>query len=127
MERCSRAVGATFASGLATLAVALMALAARPAQADEFEIKSPLVEQGELEFETHSNVQWGFPEGDEDEGGGGENEDEARQFHELSIGYGVTDWWEPELELTLQQLKHDHLKVDTIGLENTFQLLPTNT
>ncbi len=122
MERYSRAVGATFASGLATVAVTLMALAARPAQADEFEIKSPLVDEGELEFETHGNVQWGFPHGDEDE-----DEDQVRQFHELSIGYGVTDWWEPELELTLQQLKHENLKVNSIGLENTFQLLPTNT
>ena len=29
--------------------------------------------------------------------------------------------------MTLQQVKHEDLKVNTIGLENTFQLLPTNT
>ena len=59
-------------------------------------------------------------------GGGGEDEDQVRQFHELSIGYGVTDWWEPQLQLSLQQVKHEDLEVNTIGLENTFQLLPTN-
>ncbi len=119
MERCSRAVGATFASGLATVAVVGSALTARPAQADEFEIKSPLVDEGEFEFEEHGNVQWGFPKDVEED-------DAVRQFHELSLGYGVTDWWEPQLQLSLQQLKHDDLKVETIGVENTFQLLPTN-
>ena len=97
MERCSRAVGATFASGLATVAVAGIALAARPARADEFEIKSPLVEQGELEFETHSNVQWGFPTRRPTlrTRAAARTRTQVRQFHELSIGYGVTDWWEP--------------------------------
>ena len=132
MKRHTRAVGAALARGLATLAViGVASLVTRPAAAQEFEIKSPFVDEGELEFEEHGNFQFRFPnqEQDEDandEGSGGDDEENIRQFHELSIGYGVTDWWEPELEMSLQQLKHDDMRIETIGVENTFQLLPTN-
>jgi hypothetical protein len=103
-----------------------------PVAAQEFEIKSPLVEQGNLEFEWHGAVQSRFPKGedeeDEDDGGGGdEDEENVRQAHQLSVGYGVTDFWLPELELGLEQEKGDDLKAESIGIENTFQLLPTDS
>ena len=132
MKRHIPAVGAALARGLGTLAViGAASLVARPAAAQEFEIKSPFVDEGEFEVEEHGNFQFRYPnqEQDEeadDEDSGGDKEENVRQFHELSIGYGVTDWWEPQLQLSLQQLKHSDTRVETIGVENTFQLLPTN-
>jgi hypothetical protein len=61
------------------------------------------------------------------EGGEEEDEDEKqRQGYEFSVGYGVTDYWKPELALVLEQRKGRDLKADALEFENTFQVLPTD-
>jgi hypothetical protein len=120
------------------VAFALVCFAAAPAQA-QFEVKSPVVEQGVLELEALGSAQWGFSEeeeeeedddDDDDEGlgieAGEDDEEDQRQGYEFSVGYGVTDFWKPELALVLEQRKHRDLKADAIELENTFQVLPTD-
>ncbi len=58
MERKLRAPGTI---ALPALGVgAALGLAPAPAAAQEFEVKSPLVEQGTLEFEWHGGVQSRF-------------------------------------------------------------------
>jgi hypothetical protein len=127
------------AAACAALA-ALLTLAGRPAEAQEFEIKSPLVEHGTFEVEWHGAVQSRFNEEDEEEEEGDDDDDDddeeaeeeeedeepVRQAHELAVGYGVTSFWQPELALALEQRKGRDLKVDSVGIENTFQLLPTD-
>ena len=127
MERTLRAPDALAASCLTVGAIIVIALAPRPAEAQEFEIKSPLVEKGSLEFEWHGAVQSRFPKGEDEERRRREDEENVRQAHQLSVGYGVTDFWQPEVELSLEQVKGDDLKAETISLENTFQVLPTDT
>jgi hypothetical protein len=86
-----------------------------PASA-QFSIKSPEIEKG-IEVETHGSIQSGFPDADEEE-----TEGRIRQGHEVSIGYGLTDFWKAELGLTLQKPVDDGLEASSIEFENTFQL-----
>ena len=93
---------------------------------------------GRVELEALGSVQSGFTDEEEDEADedddddddgdvGEEDEDEnQRQGYEFSVGYGVTDFWKPELALALEQRKGRDLKADAIEFENTFQVLPTD-
>jgi hypothetical protein len=126
----------------AKLAIAVIVplwLLVGPAYA-QFEVKSPVVEQGVVELEALGSVQSGFSneeeeeeetDDDDDEGlgieaGEDDEEEDQRQGYEFSIGYGVTDFWKPELALVLEQRKGRDLKADAIEFENTFQVLPTD-
>jgi hypothetical protein len=92
--------------------VFLLILATGPAYAD-FKIQSPIVEEGELEFEQNGDVTF---DKNPDKGG------EKSFTHE--IGYGVTDWWEPELELETDREAEpgERLRLSQLTLENNFQL-----
>lgn len=46
------------------------------------------------------------------------------QEHEISIGYGVTDWWWPELYTLLERTPDQSLRTTGVQLENRFQLAP---
>lgn len=118
-----------------SLCIALLALAvlqADPAAA-QFEIKSPKVEKGELEVENHSSFQSGLPKeegeaedatvakaGDDEE----EEEDEKqiRHGHEISVGYGFTDFWKAELGFTVQKPEGYNLEATALEFENTLEL-----
>ena len=139
MDCGARAI--TRGAALAVAAIIPLCLASGPAHA-QFEVKSPLVEQGVLELEALGSVQSRFnndedddedeaeEEEDEDgidlEGGDDDDEEDQRQGYEFSVGYGVTDFWKPEVALVLEQRKHRDLKADAIEFENTFQVLPTD-
>ena len=79
----------------------------------QFSIQSPVVEKGEVEIENHSSFQFGLPRGDESP---------SQQGHELSVGYGFTDFWKSELSLTLDKTRGDGLEATEVEIENTFQL-----
>lgn len=86
-----------------------------PASA-QFSIKSPEIEKG-IEVETHGSIQSGFPDAEEEDAEG-----RIRHGHEVSIGYGLTDFWKAELGLTFQKPVDDGLEASSIEFENTFQL-----
>jgi len=88
-------------------------LRAPPALAID-KIYSPLVVQGEAELEY-------FGVRTLDPTRGLDN----RQDHEISIGYGVTDWWAPELYALLERTPEESLRVSGVEIENHFQLAAT--
>lgn len=102
-----------------------------------FEIRSPIVEEGELELEGKGGFLWGYDKGEE--AGAGEEEEEAgagqeeeaeanqRHRHEVSIGYGATDFWRPEVGAQIEQNIGDSVKVNSVSFENVFQIVPENT
>jgi hypothetical protein len=88
-------------------------------------------EEAEGDEEAESDEEALEPEQEEDDLGseGGEDDDDdenQRQGYEFSVGYGVTDYWKPELALVLEQRKGRDLKADALEFENTFQVLPTD-
>jgi hypothetical protein len=90
--------------------VAFGSFVASPAFA-QFEIKSPKVEKGELEVEQHSSFQRGLPE-----------DDEARHGHEVSVGYGFTNFWNAEISLSFEKGDGESFQTSELEFENTFQL-----
>lgn len=97
----------------------------------QFEVESPRVDAGVLELEALGSVQSRFPD-EEEEGGdeaddeGEEDEENQRQRYEFSVGYGITEFWRPELGLVLEQRKGRDLKADAVEIQNTFQVLSTD-
>jgi hypothetical protein len=86
----------------------------KPAMA-QFSIKSPVVEKGEVEIEDHSAFGFGLPRAAGEEG-------PSQQGHEVSVGYGFTDFWQSELSLTLEKARGEGLEATELAIENTFQL-----
>lgn len=102
---------------LTAIAAALLALAAAllqpaPARA-EFEIRSPIIDVGEIELEHKgSNT---FDRRDDKRG--------ERKFV-FEVGYGVTEWWKPSIEFALKREPGGPLFYDATAFENVFQLTP---
>jgi len=95
------------------LALGLSPWAAKPALADDFIVYSPYViaTRGEVELR-------GFHVEDvrAEQGGGAA---------ELSVSYGVTDWWKPEVYLLeYAQAPGSSGRLQGYEFENTFQLTP---
>jgi len=93
----------------------------------QFKVESPRVEQGELELEANLSLQRGYrdpptPDEDDDEAEAEEEVEQLRQGHEFSIGYGVTDWWRPEIGLEVTENRGERVKVQSVGFENTLAL-----
>lgn len=110
-----KGVGAIVVGGLMALGILI---ATSQAQA-QFKVVKPIVHEGEFEVEETGAVLWGYDDPDP-----GDDEEQQRQGHELAIGYGVTDFWKPEVALELEQARGESLDATAIALENTFQLLP---
>ncbi|MEI7670181.1 MAG: hypothetical protein WCJ33_08875 [Pseudomonadota bacterium] len=72
---------------------------------------SPFVEKGEWEVEY-----FGSRSGDSD--ASKDNE----QKHQLSVGYGVNDWWKTEIYTKFEKEAQDKTTFDAWEWENTFQL-----
>lgn len=96
---------------MAAFGLGLLA-SAQPALAVD-KIYSPQVVQGEGELEY-----FGVRTFDSDPS------KDNLQEHEVSIGYGVTDWWWPELYTLLQRTPEQSLRTAGVQLENRFQLAP---
>lgn len=106
------AIRRTGALLLTASAFALMPLAARA----DFQVRSPIVEEGEWEYEQ--NGDWTHDRHRPDNSG------EFSLTNE--IGHSVTPWWEPELEIESNRDAgpDQPFRVTAVTLENTFQLLP---
>ncbi len=87
-----------------------LAAALHPAQA-ELQVRLPTVEYRELEFEHN-----GFFSFDKDRSLGGQ------QSYTNSIGYGVTPWWEVELEAETNSVPDTSVHYTATTMENTFQI-----
>jgi hypothetical protein len=98
--------------GLARALTALALLMPMAAEA-EFHVRSPIVEEGEVEFEHNGSYTR-----DKNPTKGGE------QSYTTEIGWGATSWWAPELELGFGRDAGDgeHLRLQEVTFENTFQL-----
>ncbi|HYM31888.1 MAG TPA: hypothetical protein VEU47_11335 [Candidatus Cybelea sp.] len=90
----------------------LIVAANSPALAD-FKVRYPTVVERELEIESYSDRSFD-----------GRATKSNAQSHNFEVGYGVTGWWQPELEVELAKEPQGDLKYNALTLENRFQLLP---
>ena len=95
--------------------------AALPAAA-QFSVNGVRVEKGEWEVEVHGSVQNGLPSFEEDEANEFGAFNQIRQGHELEVGYGLTDFWQIELGLTVQKPVRDDFQASAIEIQNTVEL-----
>jgi hypothetical protein len=96
-----------------TVALAKMLAFASPAYA-ELKVRSPLVTWREAEFEHNGLLTF-------DKRKSGLN---GNQSYTYELGYGVTPWWQVELEVETQALAGQNHRLNARTIENTFQLLP---
>ena len=96
----------------AILGFALGSLA-MPARAD-FQVRSPIVEEGEWEVEHNGAVTFDKPKS-------GLNNDQSYTF---SLGYAPFSWWRLELEGETEAPPGGNLQYTATTFENTFQLAP---
>jgi hypothetical protein len=94
-------------------AFAEMLAFASPASA-ELKVRSPLVTWREAEFEHNGLLTF-------DKRKSGLN---GNQSYTYELGYGVTPWWQIELEVETQALAGQNHRLKARTIENTFQLLP---
>lgn len=119
----------------------------------QFSVKSPKVEKGEVEFEIHGSFQSGLPKEEEEEEDpeeeaeddvnekkvilekkpkskkkeeGEEEEEEVRHGHEISIGYGVTDFWKAEIGIVAQKFEGGDFEATSLEFENTLELFSSD-
>jgi hypothetical protein len=102
---------------LLTLAVATV-VAMRPALA-EFEIQEAGIEKGETEFEYRGAYHWGVPEVTDSN----TNANDLVQSHEFELEYGLTDWWQVQLTLGLEQPLHENFEASEVEFETEFALI----
>ena len=100
------------------LATALICVLEQPALAQPFEVVEPEVEQGEIEIEVIGAVQSGFPEADDDD-----EEENVRHSHEVSAGYGVTDFLKIEAGLLFEQEVGENLRATNVEVSTTLEIL----
>lgn len=107
---CRITVVARSAALLALLLVATLGLPSL-ARAD-FTVHMPDVVKGEKEFEAAYTVT--------------RDSDKALDnsaVYNFAFGYGVTDWWQPELEFEWSKPNGEKMQLDEVAWENTFQLV----
>jgi hypothetical protein len=104
-------IGVLTRSAAALLGLVVV-LRAPPALAID-KIYSPQVVQGEAELEYFGTRTFD-PVPDQDN----------LQDHEISIGYGVTDFWAPELYALLERTPDQSVRISGMEIENRFQLAP---
>ena len=94
--------------------VALALLSATSAARAELHVRSPIVDEGEIEIEHNGLVTLG-------KRGSGFN---GAQSYTQSLAYGITPWWKLELEGEFSAGAGRRLTFDATTIENTFQLTP---
>jgi high-affinity iron transporter len=97
-----------------TAAVGLIALATAPSAHADFKVRSPIVDYREFEFEHN-----GVTTFDKKKSGLSNN-----QSYTNEIGYGVTPFWEVEIEGETEAPSGTNLRYSATTIENTFQLTP---
>ena len=95
-------------------AAALAAVSAAPAAHADFKVRSPIVDYRELEFEHNGDTTF-----DKKKSGLSNN-----QSYTNEIGYGVTPFWQIEVEAETEAPSGTNLRYAATTLENTFQLTP---
>jgi hypothetical protein len=80
----------------------------------DFKVRSPLVEEGEIEYEHNGSVTF-------DKNKSGKNND---QSYTHALGYGVTSFWMAEVEGEFEAAPGSNLRFNATTFENTFQLTP---
>ncbi len=95
------------------LLVAIGGLSNAQAGADLIKVYSPIVEEGELEFELRGHGSVARPSSNPDV-----------QAHRFEISYGVNSWWATGLFGEMQQNPGSGLRYAVTGFENIFQLTP---
>src|SRR5713226_4621370 len=98
-------------AGLSAIAIALACSSI--ARAD-FQVRSPIVEEGEVEYEHNGSITF-------DKSKSGKNND---QSYTHSLGYGLTSIWKAELEGEFEAPPGSNLRFKATTFENTFQLTP---
>lgn len=86
---------------------------ASPAVA-ELKVRSPLVEWREFEFEHNGLLTFDRRKSPLN----------GNQSYTFEVGYGVTPWWQIELEGETQALAGRNHQINARTIENTFQVLP---
>ncbi|TXL80394.1 hypothetical protein FHP25_05020 [Vineibacter terrae] len=97
------------------LAAGLLVAAATPVPARaEFQVRSPIVTEGEIEIEHNGAVIF--------------SRNKATRWREQSytneLAYSPTSWWKFEIETELGHERGDKLRYEATTLENVFQLTP---
>jgi hypothetical protein len=92
---------------------ALLIVAAAPVRAHVFELFEPEVEFGETSIESLNGVAFGSLSTGED-----------RNAHKLSLGFGVTDYWNTGFSFGMRNTKGDGFDAEGVEWENVFVLLP---
>ena len=95
------------------LGVGLLVTVVPRARAEEFHVRSPIVEPGEAELEVRGAEEWS-------RGQRASREDTAV----LAAGYGVTERWFTELELEWERPPGGRLQRTAAAWENVVQLTP---
>lgn len=97
--------------GMAVLVAGLML--GSTARAD-FQVRSPLVEEGEIEYEHNGSLSF-------DKNKSGKNNN---QSYTHALGYGITSFWKSEVEGEFEAPPGSKLRFKATTFENTFQLTP---
>jgi hypothetical protein len=105
-----RATPPSGAAGL--LALSLLLICRPPDARAEFKLHSPIIDYRELEFEHNGDITL-------DKSGSGKNNGQSFTYE---IGYGVTPWWEPEIEGEFETVPGQNQRFSATTFENTFQL-----
>lgn len=90
--------------------------AATIAHANEYKVYSPYVVPGENEVEARTYYQQDHRNPEVDQ----------TQVDKLSIGRGITSYWDSEVYAEFQGAGHHSLQFDSVEWENRFQLTPQN-
>jgi len=103
-------------SGIFPLAISAAVLAPPGATAQTFDIKQLDVKQGSLEAGLDNTVQ-SNPRG---------GSDSDRSAHDLSLDYGLRDWWRLSGVLKLEKPEDNEFRVSRTAVENIFVLRALN-
>jgi hypothetical protein len=95
----------------ATLALALSTVAAT---GGTFDVRTPEVTKGQVEFGVNTAIFEGYRE----------NAERLRASTELSVGYGLTSWWKAGLKGAFDREVGGPFELTTVGIEQQFVLKP---
>jgi hypothetical protein len=98
------------------LVITAMAVVPTGAFGQTFDVKLPEVKQGSLELGFDNTLQGGLPGGS----------DANRSGHDLSIDYGVRDWWRLSGVLRFENPQDDDFRLGKMAVENLFVLKPVD-
>jgi hypothetical protein len=96
------------------IALVVASIAFVTAARADFELHYPIIDYREFELEHNGDTTF-------DKANSGKSND---QSYTAELGYGVTPWWEPEIEFDMQAAPGENWKYSATTFENTFQLTP---